>query len=54
MACDREIYADGDVIPKRGLHFYGERLFINLDEDDILNEEEEICMVDTRASLQHM
>lgn len=50
-ASTRKIYVDNDVIPRGGLHFDGERLFFDLDEDDQLDDEEEISMVYMRASL---
>lgn len=39
-----------DVILKGGLHFESEKLCFNPKKDDFLDDEEEVCMVDTRAS----
>lgn len=36
------------------LHFEGERLYFDADEDDLLYHDEVVCIVDTKSSLQHV
>lgn len=47
----QEIQAERDTLPQRALCFDNKKLYFDGNEDDLLDEEEEfICMVDTRAS----
>lgn len=43
--------ANMDATPRGGLYFNGEKLCFDPKEDDLLDDEEVVCMVDTRASL---
>lgn len=36
---------------REGLHLDVENLCFNLNKDDLLNDEEKFCMVDTKASI---
>lgn len=43
----REMQTNMDATPKEGVYFDGENLYFDVNEDDLLDEEEDICMVDT-------
>lgn len=47
------MHADMDVAPKGGLYSHDEKLCLDAKEDNLLEEDEEVYMVDTRGSLQH-
>lgn len=40
-----------DVVLRGGLHFDGDRLYFDQNEDELLDDKEDIFMVDTRASV---
>lgn len=48
----REMHVEMDVTPRRGLYFINEKLYFDPREDVSLDDNEEVCLVDTRASLQ--
>lgn len=40
-------------MPQRGLYFDNERLYFYAKEYDLLDDDEYVCMVDNKGSLQH-
>lgn len=48
----REMHEDMDFAGRWCLHFDGEKLYFDDDEDDLLDDSEEIFMVDIKGSLQ--
>lgn len=51
MSQVREMHVDIDAAPKGGLYFDGEKLSFDPNENNLLNDDVEMCMVDTRAFL---
>lgn len=47
---ERDMHVDIDVEHRGGLYFDGEKFCFNLEEDDLLDDDDEVCMVDTIAS----
>lgn len=45
------MHADMDFAPKGWLNFNDEKLCFNSKEDELLDDDEVVCMVDTKASL---
>lgn len=42
---------DMDATTKEGLYFDGEKLYFDVEEDDLLDDDEQVYMMDTRGSL---
>lgn len=50
---DKEMYVDMDATPKKGLYFNNKKFCFDAKEDDLLDDEEEVYMINTRGYLQH-
>lgn len=49
----REMQVDIDNAHKGCVHFDGERHYFDVDEEDLLDDEEKVCMVHTKSSLSY-
>lgn len=50
---DKKLQANIDSTCIGGIDFDGKKLYFNINEEELLDEDEDVCMVDIRGSLHH-